>query len=158
MSRDERPEQAIARLASGCKVAVAESCTGGALVARLVSVPGSSGYFLGGVVAYADEVKRSLLGVPEELLLKHGAVSEECALAMARSVARLLGAGVAVSTTGIAGPGGARPRKPVGLTYVALVSPQGEVCTCNVWRGDRQEIIERSVEEGLRLLLEHLET
>lgn len=138
-------------------MAVAESCTGGALAARLVSVPGSSGYFLGGVVAYSDEVKRSLLGVPEELLLKHGAVSEECALVMARSAATLLGAGVAVSTTGIAGPGGARPHKPVGLTYVALVSPQGEVCSCNAWSGDRQEIIERSVEEGLRLLHEHLE-
>ncbi len=139
------------------QIAVAESCTGGALAARLVSVPGSSAYFRGGVIAYSNDVKAGLLGVKEAVLASHGAVSEECALQMARGVRRLLGTHIAISTTGIAGPEGGTPQKPVGLVYVALSTPEGETVTRNVWSGDRMKNIELSVQEGLRLLREYLE-
>lgn len=151
-------EYAVLELAGGRTVAAAESCTGGALAARLVSVPGSSAYFLGGVVAYSNEIKARLLGVPDAVLRSRGAVSEECALEMARGAARLLGTDIAVSTTGIAGPEGGTQLKPVGLVYVALSAPGFELCTRNIWPGDRRENIELSVAEGLRLLRDYLAT
>lgn len=138
------------------KLAVAESLTGGALAARIVAVPGSSLYFLGGVVAYSNDAKQRLLGVEESVLATRGAVSEECALQMARGVRDALDADVTVSTTGIAGPEGGTEQKPVGLVYVALVTPDGEFCTCNVFEGDRQGNIDLSVDEGLRVLYEYL--
>jgi PncC family amidohydrolase len=150
------PETILGELLAGRSLAVAESCTGGALAARVVAVAGSSRYFVGGVVTYSDDAKRRLLGVPTELLATEGAVSEGTARWMARSVRALLGADVAVSTTGIAGPGGGTPTKPVGLVYVALSSAAGELCTRNVWAGDRSVNIELSVGEALRLLCEHL--
>ena len=106
------------RAARGLRLATAESCTGGLVAARLTSVPGSSASFVGGVVAYADEVKRSELDVPEALLAEHGAVSAEVAEAMAEGARRRLGADVAVAVTGVAGPGGGTPEKPVGLVYL----------------------------------------
>jgi nicotinamide-nucleotide amidase len=105
---------------SGQTIAVAESCTGGLLGERITSVPGSSDYFRGGVIAYADDVKTRALGVPEALLAEHGAVSEPVALAMARGVRERLGADFGVSTTGIAGPTGGTPGKPVGLVVVGV--------------------------------------
>ncbi len=137
-------------------LAVAESVTGGALAARIVSVPGASRYFLGGVVAYSNDLKRSALGVSDDLLREHGAVSEECALAMARGARRFAGADIALATTGIAGPEGGTESKPVGLVYVALVAPDAELCTRSVWPEGRHECVGNTVEEGLRLLYKYL--
>jgi PncC family amidohydrolase len=102
-------------------LAVAESCTGGILSSRIVNVPGSSEYFLGGVVAYSNKIKMKVLGVMPETLLKYGAVSEQTAREMALGVKRLFGSDCAIATTGIAGPGGGTEEKPVGLTYIAVV-------------------------------------
>jgi PncC family amidohydrolase len=106
----------------GMRIAVAESCTGGLLGAALTAVPGSSDYVLGGVIAYANSVKTELLGVPEELLRTYGAVSEQCAAAMAEGVRPLTGAEVGVSITGVAGPGSEGSSKPPGLIYVAAAA------------------------------------
>jgi Uncharacterized protein (competence- and mitomycin-induced) len=104
----------------GLKLAVAESCTGGLLSARLVNVPGSSQYFLGGFVVYSNELKTKLLSVEKELLQKYGAVSEEVCRAMCISALEETDADISIAITGIAGPSGATPTKPVGLTYIAL--------------------------------------
>lgn len=124
--------------------ACAESCTGGLVAQRIVDVPGASAMFLGGVVAYSNALKQAALGVSENTLKEHGAVSRECALEMARGVKKLTGADVAVSTTGVAGPGGGTDRAPVGRVYVAVVSNGGEeVRELNLARGradDRENI------------------
>ncbi len=119
---DETLEAVVGRLLSERKrtIAVAESCTGGLVAQKLSDVPGASEYFLGGIVAYADAAKRDLLDVPAGLLDRHGAVSDEVARAMAEAARRRFGADLAIATTGIAGPGGGTPEKPVGLVHVAL--------------------------------------
>ncbi len=109
----------------GQTLAVAESCTGGGLGAALAAVPGASDVFLGGVIAYANAVKQQLLGVPAELLREHGAVSDPVARAMAEGVQRLTGSTWALAVSGIAGPGGGSPGKPVGLVHLALAGPRG---------------------------------
>jgi nicotinamide-nucleotide amidase len=111
--------------ARGLSLATAESCTGGLVAARLTSVPGSSDVFLGSVVSYSDAVKVSELGVPTEVLRDHGAVSPEVAAAMAAGARARLGADIAVAVTGVAGPGGGTPDKPVGLVYVHAAGPNG---------------------------------
>ncbi len=111
----------------GLTLATAESCTGGLVAARLTAIPGSSDVFLGSVVAYANSVKTSQLGVPEELLATFGAVSAETAAAMAEGARTRLGADVAVSVTGVAGPGGGTAEKPVGLVFLHAAGPQGEL-------------------------------
>jgi nicotinamide-nucleotide amidase len=126
-SGDETMEQVVGALlaARGQSLATAESCTGGLVGARLTAVPGSSRYYRGGVVAYADAAKEELLGVPGELLRRHGAVSAEVARAMAEGARGRLGADLAVATTGISGPGGGSAEKPVGLVYVGFASAAG---------------------------------
>jgi nicotinamide-nucleotide amidase len=138
-------------------VAVAESCTGGLVGHRLTDVPGSSAYFLGGVVAYAYDVKERLLGVSHNTLYDYGAVSEQTAREMARGARRVLGADIAVAVTGIAGPGGGMPGKPIGLTWIALSAREYERTEQFVWDGDRQHNKALSAEAALTLLREYLE-
>lgn len=139
-------------------VAVAESCTGGLLAGALTGVPGSSGYFLGGVVAYADGSKAALLGVPAATLAAHGAVSAQVARAMAVAVRERFGASIAASVTGIAGPGGGSEEKPVGLTYVGLAGAPGGDGSVAVrrftWSGDRDANRRDSVRAALVALIE----
>ena len=110
----------------GLTLATAESCTGGLVASRLTAIPGASDVFLGSVVAYSNSVKAAQLGVPEEMLATFGAVSAETAAAMAEGARERLGADVAVSVTGVAGPGGGTPEKPVGLVFIHAAGPQGE--------------------------------
>src|SRR5262245_44869703 len=120
-------EEIVRRLcvAKGHTLAVAESCTGGMLGGRLTAAAGSSAYFLGGFITYADATKRDWLGVPEELLAQHGAVSAEVAVALARSARARAGATLGLAITGVAGPGGGTAAKPVGLVFLALAAPEG---------------------------------
>lgn len=139
------------------RVSAAESCSGGRIAHRITSVAGSSGYFQGSIVAYANDAKASLLHVPAEMLDRVGAVSVECALAMAEGSRQAFGSDLAVSTTGIAGPGGATARKPVGLVYIAVAGPLGAFCEEHRFPGDRAAVVEAAAESGLRLLLSHVE-
>ncbi len=138
-------------------LAVAESCTGGLVGHRITDVPGSSNYYRGSIVAYASDVKERLLGVPRETLLIHGAVSEPTAREMARGVRSLLDADLGVSATGIAGPAGGTPEKPVGLVYIGLIAPDGESVERYVWDGDRWENKMRTAEAVLDLVRRYLE-
>ena len=125
-------------LERGWTLGVAESCTGGLVTDAITEIPGSSAYLIGGIVAYANRIKRDLVGVPEELLETHGAVSFAVALAMAQGVRHALGTDVGLSTTGIAGPTGGTPDKPVGTVYVAVSSPLGDRVEHYVWSADRR--------------------
>jgi len=142
--------------ARGMTLAVAESCTGGLLCSRITDVRGSSDYFIGGIVAYSNRIKEALLGISADLLARYGAVSQEVALAMAHGARKVLASDVALGLTGIAGPGGGSPQKPVGLVYIALVGPDHEACERYVWSGDRLENKRLSVEAALDLLRRYL--
>lgn len=137
-------------------LAVAESCTGGLLGHLITRVPGSSAYFLGGVIAYANAVKEAQLGVPAELLARYGAVSAPCAEAMARGVRERFGADVALSITGIAGPGGGTPEKPVGLVYIGLATAEEVLVREHRWTGTRYANQRASALAALEHLLEYL--
>ena len=153
--RDERGvEEHVLELcrAGELMLATAESCTGGLVAARLTSVPGSSDVVLGGIVAYADEVKRAELGVSAELLAEHGAVSAEVAEAMARGARTRLGADVAVAVTGIAGPDGGSGEKPVGLVYLHAEGPDGGLGREFSFPGDRASIRARATVGALHLV------
>ena len=141
----------------GLHLAVAESCTGGLIGHRITNVPGSSDYYLGSVTAYAYEAKVRLLGVSWDTLEKHGAVSQETVLEMARGVRQALGAEVGLSVSGIAGPGGGTPDKPVGLTWIGLSIPDQDLAWSYVWQGDRLQVKEHSAEQALHLLVTWLE-
>ena len=146
-----------ARLRSqNLKLAVAESCTGGLVGHRITNVPGSSDYYLGSVTAYAYSAKERLLGVAHETLASFGAVSRETALEMARGVRHTLEADIGLSVTGIAGPGGGLPNKPVGLVWIALSAPGGEWAFCYLWHGSRVENKALSAQAVLQLLMDYL--
>ena len=136
---------------SGHSLAVAESCTGGLLGAAVTDVPGSSAYFLGGVISYADRVKVDQLGVSESVLRRYGAVSEEAAAAMANGVRQLLKADIGVSITGVAGPD-AEGSKPAGLTFIGIAG-DGVTTQRFQWTGDRWDNRRRSVIAALELLV-----
>jgi PncC family amidohydrolase len=138
-------------------LAVAEGDTGGLVLESLTAVPGSSAVVLGGVVAYHDDLKRRVLGVEPRVLEQHGAVSAEVASAMAAGVRRLAGADIGLATTGIAGPGGATPTKPVGLSYVAVVRGERSLVRQHNWHGDRATNRQASARAALDILLEVLE-
>jgi nicotinamide-nucleotide amidase len=141
---------------AGKRLAAAESCTGGLIGHRITNVPGSSDYFLGSLVTYSDEAKVRLLGVPEETIREHGAVSEETARAMAEGVRKATGAEVGVSVTGIAGPTGATATKPVGLTYIGVADEAGVVVEEQRLRGDRLMVKERAAQLALYMLYRRL--
>ena len=151
----ETMEEVVGRLLTEQKrtIALAESCTGGLISHRLTQVPGSSAYLDRGVVCYSNKAKIELLGVPAELIDKHGAVSAEVAAAMAKGIRERSGVSVGLSVTGIAGPGGATTTKPVGLVYVGLHSDYGESLTKeHHFHGDRTVIKQRSSQAALDLL------
>lgn len=138
-------------------LALAESCTGGLIGDRITDVPGSSEYFLGGVVAYAYEAKVALLGVSWDILNTKGAVSQETVLEMARGARRILNTDIAVSVTGIAGPGGGTPEKPVGTTWIGLVAKEGEWTRSFQFSGDREQNKISSANAALQMLLDYLQ-
>ena len=137
-------------------LATAESCTGGLVGARLTEITGASDVYIGGVVAYSDEVKREQLAVAPETLRMHGAVSVETAAAMVAGARSALRADVAVAVTGVAGPGGGTREKPVGLIYLAVESPNGGANERLQLEGDRHAIREEAADAALRLLDRHL--
>ena len=145
-------------LAHGISVATAESCTGGLVAHLITEVPGSSGYLRGGVVAYSDEVKQVLLGVPEETIGAHGAVSAQVAVAMAEGVRARLGADLGVGVTGVAGPDGGTEAKPVGLVYVAVAGGAAPAVRRCLWPHDREGNKRASAEVALEMLLQAADT
>lgn len=140
----------------GIKLALAESCTGGLVGDRITNIPGSSEYFLGGVVAYAYEAKVKLLGVSWDTLNSTGAVSRETVLEMARGARRALDSDVAVSVSGIAGPGGGTSDKPVGTTWIGLVTADGEWAESFHFSGDREQNKSSAANAALQMLLDYL--
>lgn len=152
------PEEVLVKLLAKkhLTLACAESCTGGMLASRIVSVPGASEIFLGGVVSYANSAKTALLGVSPETLARFGAVSRETACEMARGARLRFGADAALSTTGIAGPGGGTSEKPVGTVWIGFSSEKGEEAAVFHLTGtDRTGVRTRAVEEALKIMLEN---
>ena len=147
-------DQVAALLAErGWSVGVAESCTGGLLAARLTTRPGSSDYVRGGLVVYSDEAKTALAGVGAELIERHGAVSVEVVHALAAGARSALGAEVGVGVTGIAGPGGGTPEKPVGLVWLSVQAPAGASLTRRVdLPGGREDVRDRSTTVAMHML------
>lgn len=155
---EETLESVVVRMLIERKLTLglAESCTGGIVANRITNVPGSSEAFLGGIVAYANEAKMKFLGVPEETLRAHGAVSPETADAMAEGAARNIGTDIALGITGVAGPGGGSAEKPVGLVYIALKTPSGVEVTKNMYGGSREDIKMRASQTALNILRQWL--
>ena len=140
----------------GWTISAAESCTGGLILHRLTNVPGSSAYVMGGFVTYSNEAKMKFAHVSEQTLLDFGAVSEQTALEMARGTREAFGTTVAVSVTGIAGPGGGTATKPVGLTYIGLSADNVERVVSYVWSDDREANKADSAEAALQLVYDYL--
>ena len=143
--------------ARAARLALAESCTGGLLGSRVSGIPGSSRYLLGGVVAYHNNAKAALLRVPRRTLVRCGAVSAPVAAAMARGARRVFKSEIAVAVTGVAGPGGGSPGKPVGLVYVAVCGFGRTRCRQALFAGDRRRVRDQAADLALIMLLEHLE-
>ena len=141
----------------GLKIAVAEACTGGLVGSKIISVPGSSKYFLGGVIAYTGGSKTKVLGVSQELMDTEGSVSPKTAVAMADRAWRLMEADIGVSTTGVAGPGPGRPGYPVGLFYVGLSAADGYEASRELrWNDDRNGNRDRTADAALEMVKEYL--
>ena len=134
-------------------LATAESCTGGFIAHTLTNIPGSSAWFAGGVIAYANGIKAALLGVPPALLKRHGAVSAPVAQAMAQGARQRLKTDFAIATTGIAGPTGATPGKPVGLVFIAVASSKKTMTKKFIFKGSRSRIKEQAADQALSLLI-----
>ncbi len=151
---DETMEVAVGRVlvAAGATLAVAESCTGGLIASRITDVSGSSRYFQGAYVTYSNELKQQLLGVPAEVIQQHGAVSEECAQAMAEGARQGSGADYALAVTGVAGPDGGTSQKPVGRVYIAVADEQGTICQQFDWPGTRSQFKQRTSQMALNML------
>ena len=159
MFRVKEIEEQVLELLSkhGLSISFAESCTGGLLSHRITNIPGSSRCYLGSVVSYSNDVKNKLLGVAEETLKEHGAVSRQCATEMADGVRKLLCSDIGVSITGIAGPGGGTQEKPVGLVYIALSSKDGTECKKFNFSGNRKENKKSSADAALAMLEAYFE-
>ena len=142
----------------GLKLVTAESCTGGLIANRITDIPGSSDYFLGGIVAYAYEAKVALLNVSWDTLKAFGAVSRETVLEMARGARKALAADLAISVSGIAGPGGGLPDKPVGTTWFGLVSSHGEWAYLHQFKGDRLQNKSFAADTAFTILSDYLQT
>jgi nicotinamide-nucleotide amidase len=151
VTKEEQVGRALVR--AGGSLALAESCTGGLIGYRITAVPGSSRYFRGAAVTYEDRIKERVLGVHRATLLRHGAVSAETAVAMARGARKLFGSTYALSVTGIAGPGGGSEEKPVGLVYAAVAAGRKTRWTVGRFRGGRAHIRRRAADMALELLL-----
>ena len=136
----------------GLTVSLAESCTGGMIASSLTDIPGASGVFLGSAVTYSNEAKIKILGVDAGTIAEHGAVSALCAEKMAEGARRIFGSDVALSVTGIAGPSGGTPEKPVGTVWIAVASARGIVAEKHRFADDRQVNISRSASTALNLL------
>lgn len=134
-------------------IAVAESCTGGLISHRITNIPGSSDYFDRSVVVYSNASKTQLLGVPKLIIESFGAVSNETAKAMAEGIKKMSGSDLGLAVTGIAGPGGASPSKPVGLVYISLASTKPTVVREFRFMGERSDIKEQACEEALKMVL-----
>lgn len=156
----EPAEVTISRLLAddaSVTISTAESCTGGNIAGRITSIAGSSAYFHGGLVAYDNEIKIRVLGVPEDIIRQFGAVSEQCARAMASGAAELFRTNFAVASTGIAGPGGGTRTKPVGLVYIGTYGPEGIAVNEFHFSGDRRSIVDQATTEALNALAAAIE-
>lgn len=142
--------------ANGQTIAVAESCTGGLLGHTITNVPGSSHYYLGGIVAYSDTIKIELLGVSLATIKKHGAVSEKTSLVMASMITDHFVSDIGIAITGIMGPGGGSPDKPVGTVYIAVASESDEIAKEFSFKGTREDIKEASVKAALKMAVNFL--
>jgi PncC family amidohydrolase len=140
----------------GLRLAIAESCTGGLIGHRITNVPGASTYYMGSITAYAYEAKVRLLGVHWETLETYGAVSKETVLEMASGVRKALAADIGVAVSGIAGPGGGTPEKPVGTTWIGLSAAGVDEAWCHIWKGDRLAVKSKSAQAALRILYDYL--
>ncbi len=141
----------------GLMIALAESCTGGLIAKRITDIPGSSDYFEMGIISYSNESKERFLGVTQDVLVSRGAVSSETALLMAEGIRNAAGAHIGLSVTGIAGPGGGTPEKPVGTVYVGLAGPEMSLVRKFIFSGSRDEIREKTCGEALNIVLQYLE-
>ncbi|MBE6233840.1 MAG: CinA family nicotinamide mononucleotide deamidase-related protein [Bacteroidales bacterium] len=149
--QEDTLQECIGRMlgTSGKTLSVAESCTGGLISSLFTAIPGASEYYLGSVTSYANSVKTGVLGVPLNIIEKHGAVSSECVAAMAEGVRRLTGSDYSVATSGIAGPSGGTPEKPVGLVWIGVSSSKGTETFSMIFKGDRKRNIDRFAANAL---------